>query len=130
VEQFRWPIELNNGISDGALSFSFGHIVDIVCAIPELNKESEVEWALVLGRVLNHTTIHHGVLDTRKHGEYEKLVNGVKKIRLQSHRMMFGVAQKNFQYGLDALVKATEVFIGISRRRKFDDRARCTPWIV
>lgn len=113
-----WRDAMEDDANREGMSFTVTDVLECMQAMPELGKQTDVEWGYCIARILKQTIVDRDVLATRKEGEIAKLQGRVKKMKMCSHRLAFGIPRQNLSLTLDALLTSMTGFLGNSRSVK------------
>lgn len=106
-----WRDSMNDATTGEGVSFTAADVLECMQKIPELRKDTDVEWALCVSRILKQIVVDRDVLDTRQNGEVTKLQGLIKNMRTCAHRLDFGIPRQKLSLALHALQTGKDGFL-------------------
>lgn len=105
-----WDVSAPAGSNTTEVSFRLGDVVDLLERVPEMTKDSDVQWACGLTRLLKQMVTMPTVLKQRTAKDYARLENVVQKMRTCQKRLSFGeeAEVQDMRIGLDTLSRAVQ----------------------
>lgn len=105
-----WDMSAPAGPNTTDVSFRLGDVVDLLEQVPEMTKDSDVQWACGLTRLLKQIVTMPIVLKQRTAEDYARLDNVVQKMRTCQKRLSFGeeAEVQDMRIGLDTLSRAVQ----------------------